>query len=76
LKNEAKNNYTEEKNGGKYREESTFYPCQSAFEKKKDVWYIDSWCSNHMIRDESVFYKLDMIITIQITMGNDTIVQG
>ena len=76
LKNKENANYTEEENCDKEGVESTFYACQLAVEKEEDVWYVDSGCSNHMTRDESLFCKLDTTITTQITMGNDLVVKS
>ncbi|KAJ4764255.1 polyprotein [Rhynchospora pubera] len=74
-KNKEQANYTEEKkNGG--GNGSTFYACQAAVEKKDDVWYVDSGCSNHMTGDESIFCKLDTTATTQITMGNGAVVKS
>jgi hypothetical protein len=79
LKNEKQANYTEEQRDDgseKINDGSTFYACQLAIEKKDDVWYVDSGCSNHMARDESMFCKLDTTVTTQITMGNGAIVKS
>ncbi|KAJ8775178.1 hypothetical protein K2173_020182 [Erythroxylum novogranatense] len=34
-------------------------------EKKEEVWFLDSGCSNHMTRDKSWFYKLDEDFDVQ-----------
>jgi len=72
LKSNEQANYTKEKSG----DGSTFFACQAAIEQKNDVWYVDSGCSNHMIGDESMFFKLDTTNTTQITMGNGAVVKS
>jgi hypothetical protein len=79
LKNGEQSNYAEEKKNDKdekRNDESTFYACQAAMEKKDDVWFVDSGCSNHMTSDESIFCKLDTTATTQITMGNGAVVNS
>lgn len=79
MKNEEQVNYTKEKRNDGFEKKnnySTFYACQLAMEKKEDVWYVDSGCSNHMMEDASIFYKLDTTTTTQITMGNSAVVKS
>ncbi|GAA0147365.1 hypothetical protein LIER_07085 [Lithospermum erythrorhizon] len=40
-------------------------------ESKKCVWYIDSGCSNHMCKDESMFTSLDKIFFHSVKLGNN-----
>nr|GFB58473.1 retrovirus-related Pol polyprotein from transposon TNT 1-94 [Tanacetum cinerariifolium] len=40
-------------------------------ESTKDIWYIDSGCSNHMTGDRSKFEKLDESRKSQVRLGDD-----
>jgi hypothetical protein len=47
-----------------------------AVEKKDDVWFVDSGCSNYMMRDEIIFCKLDTTVTTQIIIDNGVVVKS
>ncbi|KAL3534238.1 hypothetical protein ACH5RR_002699 [Cinchona calisaya] len=47
-----------------------------ATECKENVWFLDSGCSNHMIKDKSRFVELDEFIKTQVKMGNGVVVQA
>jgi hypothetical protein len=79
LKTEKEVKYTEEQRDNrneKKNDESIFYACQPVVQKKYDIWYINSGCSNHMTGYEIIFCKLDMTVTTQIIMGNDAVVKS
>ncbi|KAK2977872.1 hypothetical protein RJ640_020216 [Escallonia rubra] len=64
--------FSEEKEG----EDNMFYACQMASEQKKDVWYLDSGCSNHMTSNRGIFVDIDSSVNSQIIMGNGSIVKA
>jgi len=41
----------------------------------KDVWYVDSDCTNHMSEDSSIFTSLDRAVQTKVKLGNGDIVQ-
>ncbi|KAK2966883.1 hypothetical protein RJ640_028893 [Escallonia rubra] len=47
-----------------------------ASEQKKDVWYLDSGCSNHMTSNRGIFVDIDSSVNSQIIMGNGSIVKA
>lgn len=40
--------------------------------KKNNVWFLDSGCSNHMSGDESWFTTLDKVVHTYVKLGNNT----
>nr|KYP59997.1 Retrovirus-related Pol polyprotein from transposon TNT 1-94 [Cajanus cajan] len=48
---------------------------QTSNSGSKDVWYVDSGCPNHMVRDSSLFTSLDKAIQTKVKLGNGDIVQ-
>ena len=52
------------------------YACHNALEKKCDVWFVDSGCSNYMTGDENIFAILDASSNSQVKMGNGALVQA
>ncbi|KAG6391565.1 hypothetical protein SASPL_149321 [Salvia splendens] len=65
-------NFLEEKQS----EEYMFYASQSKKQKDKDVWYLDSGCSNHTTGDESIFVSIDTSVNSQVKMGNGALVKA
>ncbi|XP_060960632.1 uncharacterized protein LOC133031207 [Cannabis sativa] len=65
LKKSHQANFSEKKND----ENNLFYVCQAATEEGKDTWYLDSGCSNHMTKNESIFCSLDRSKT-KVKSGN------
>lgn len=45
-----------------------------AQESSKDVWFLDSGCSNHMIGNRELFSNLDDSVEFEIKLENDTVV--
>ena len=41
-------------------ESNLFYACHRALEGEKNVWYLNSGCSNHMIRDDDAFMNMNL----------------
>ena len=69
LKNTQQANYTEE-NETQEKNERTFFACQHVSEKKEDIWFIDSGCTNHMTPEKEIFHDLDTSFTSKVKMGN------
>ncbi|XP_022843422.1 uncharacterized protein LOC111366977 [Olea europaea var. sylvestris] len=62
--------------GLKETEGNLFYASKkNVSEKKLDTWYLDSGCSNHMTKDEIIFYSLDKINT-KIKIGNGNFIEA
>ena len=40
--------------------------------RRKDAWFIDSWCSNHMCGDKGMFASLDTTFSDTVKLGNNT----
>ena len=53
-----------------------FYACQTDSEKKNDVWFLNSGCSNHMTSDESILVKKDGSSSSQVRMENCALVNA
>ena len=51
-----------------------FYACQSAAEKKNNVWFLDSGCTNHMTGNKNILLDMDTTINSQVKMGNGDLV--
>ncbi|XP_059639810.1 uncharacterized protein LOC132282221 [Cornus florida] len=66
LKTNQQANFSEEQEG----EASMFYACHTTSEQKDDVWFLDSWCSNHMTGDKNIFLEIDSSSNSQVRMGN------
>ena len=48
-----------------------FYSCINAKHKEKEIWYLDSDCSHHIIGDHSSFETLDEEFCSYIELGNN-----
>ncbi|KAK3000358.1 hypothetical protein RJ639_021395 [Escallonia herrerae] len=57
-------------------EGNLFYACQSVTEHKRDVWFLDSGCSNHMAGNESLFLDMDSTFKSQVKLGNGALVEA
>ena len=69
LKNSQQENYIEE-NETQEKNEGIFFVCQHVSEKKEDIWFIDSGCTNHMTPEKEIFHDLDTSFTSKVKMGN------
>lgn len=45
--------------------------CNVAEESSKDVWFVDSSCSNHMTGNIELFIRFDKSIQSKVKLGND-----
>ncbi|KAL5567627.1 hypothetical protein UlMin_024202 [Ulmus minor] len=70
LKRNHQANFSEEKEGN-----YLFHVSQNINEETKDVWFLDSGCSNHMTKDEIIFCNIDKIKT-KVKIGNGEFVEA
>jgi hypothetical protein len=61
-------NHTGENSGG------MFLSCHNTKQQPKDLWLLDSGCSNHMTGNKELLSSLDSSISSDITLGNDNLV--
>lgn len=52
-------------------QDSMFIACNVAQESEKDIWFLDSGCSNHMTGNLEMFSSLDESVKSDVTLGND-----
>ena len=52
-----------------------FFACQKASEEGKNVWYLDSGCSNHMTGDKDAFLGMDSSFSSKVKLGNGEYVE-
>ena len=64
-------NYSNVSNGNS---DNLFITCNVAQESSKDVWLLDSDCSNHMNGNKEFFSNLDDLVKSKIKLGNDSTV--
>ncbi|XP_073302980.1 uncharacterized protein [Primulina huaijiensis] len=55
------------------KEDIIFYTCMSAETEDRNVWYIDSGCSNHMTSKLDSFVELDRNFSSEVKLGDDKI---
>ncbi|KAL6287822.1 hypothetical protein ACE6H2_012212 [Prunus campanulata] len=54
-----------------------FFACHSAtISRNKNVWYVDSACSNHMTSHESLLVDIDRNVRCRVKMGTGDLVQS
>jgi hypothetical protein len=70
LKNNQQANFSEEKES----EGNLFYACQHVSEKKNNIWFLDSGCSNHMTPEKEIFLDIDTSFHSKVKMGNGAVV--
>ena len=58
------------------REENLFFASKSNASTKRNEWYVDSGCSNHMTRDEKAFLSINNNITTKVKTGNGALVDA
>ena len=49
-----------------------FLACNVAQEKQGDVWFLYSWCSNHMTGNIEMFSNLEESVKSEVTLGTDS----
>jgi len=53
-----------------------FYVTQDSIKEKGGSWYLDSGCSNHMAKDETIFKSIDESIKVKVRLGNGSVVES
>ena len=48
------------------QEQCMFYATQDSIKEKGGNWYLDSGCSNHMAKDETIFKSIDESIKVKV----------
>lgn len=51
-----------------------FITCNVAEESTKDIWFLDSGCTNHTTENTDLFSCLDDSINMKEKLGNDSVV--
>nr|KYP76948.1 Retrovirus-related Pol polyprotein from transposon TNT 1-94 [Cajanus cajan] len=71
-KNKHQANFAEEHN----QEQRLFYANQESCDNGDGSWYLDSGCSNHMAKDQSIFKDIDNSVKVKVRLGNGTMVES
>ncbi|KHN37178.1 Copia protein, partial [Glycine soja] len=58
------------------QEQCTFYATQDSIKEKGGNWYLDSGCSNHMAKDETIFKSIDESVKVKVRLGNGSVVES
>ncbi|CAL2257558.1 unnamed protein product [Prunus armeniaca] len=53
-------------------DEAILMVCQTMEKTQKNVWYLDTGCSNHMCGEKSIFSTLDESFTTTVRFGDDS----
>eukprot|EP01018_Ginkgo_biloba_P039433 Gb_15074 [translate_table: standard] len=67
--NKSRANYIED--SFEHSEHYTFFTCDLAKEYHKDVWFVDSGCSDHMTENHDLIVKLDESMRSHVKFGDD-----
>jgi len=59
----------------KNSEDNLFFACQKATEEYKNVWYLDSGCSNHMTGYKYSFIDMDSSFGSKVKLGKGEYVE-
>lgn len=77
-KNKHQANFVEEhecEKGQRDYDQLLFYATQDSNDELSN-WYLDSGCSNHMAKDESIFKDIDYSVKVKVRLGNDSVVES
>jgi len=69
-KNKHQTNFLEEHN-----QKQPIYVNQESHSGKRN-WYLDSGCSNHMAKDQSILKNIDKFVNVKVWLGNDTTMES
>ena len=58
------------------QEQCTFYATLDIIKEKGGNWYLDSGCSNHMAKDETIFKSIDESVKVKVRLGNGSVVES
>ena len=53
-----------------------FYATQDSNDELSRNWYLDSGCSNHMAKGESIFKDIDDSVKVKVRLGNGSVVES
>ncbi|KAG8640430.1 hypothetical protein MANES_13G059050v8 [Manihot esculenta] len=56
--------------------ENMFMASQVTRDANQQTWYIDSGCTSHIAKEESMFSKLDESVNTKVKLGNGQVVQA
>lgn len=56
--------------------ENVFMASQVTRDASQQTWYIDSGCTSHIAKEESMFSKLDKSVNTKVKLGNGQVVQA
>ena len=70
-KNKHQANFAEEHN----QEQRLFYANQESHSGEGN-WYLDSGCSNHMAKDQSICKDIDKSVNVKVRLGNGATVES
>lgn len=71
-KNRHQANLAEEQEQDQY----LLYATQDSARETGGSWYLDSGCSNHMAKDESIFKNIDDSVKVKVRLGNGAVVES
>ncbi|KAK9740343.1 hypothetical protein RND81_03G028000 [Saponaria officinalis] len=57
-------------------EDHLFIACQASLGSNKDVWQIDSGCTNHMTNNRSMFTDIDTSMNTPVRMGDGSTIEA
>ncbi|KAK2417002.1 hypothetical protein QL285_039350 [Trifolium repens] len=78
-KNKHQANFVEEHECGNDQhdyEQYLFYATQDSNDELSNNWYLDSGCSNHMAKDESIFKGIDDSVKVKVRPANGTVIES
>ncbi|XP_028208293.1 uncharacterized protein LOC114391484 [Glycine soja] len=58
------------------QEQCMFYATQDSIKEKGGSWYLDSGCSNHRAKDETIFKSIDESVKVKVRLGNRSVVES
>jgi hypothetical protein len=67
--NKQKAHFTNENQPNNGEENTILITCNVAQESSKEVWFLDSGCSNHMSRSKEMFATMDDSIKSEVKLG-------
>ena len=69
--NRQKAHFTNESQPNTSEENTILITCNVAQESSKEVWFLDSGCSNHMSGSKEIFSVIDESVKSEVKLGND-----
>ena len=69
--NREKTHFTNENQPNTSEKNTILITCNVAQESSKEVWFLDSGCSNHMSGSKEIFSVIDESVKSEVKLGND-----